>query len=111
MQDLEHLNICGMGQTQGWEVLLGMPKLKRLWIGSHTAYFFPEGAMEQILEAHPDTDILYKVDGAATGSWRMNPDGTVPERYLLLREQFDYDHWPSVAPYPYNDPKYNAPWA
>ena len=111
MQDLEHLNICGMGQTQGWEVLLGMPKLKRLWIGRHTAYFFPEGAMEQILEAHPDTDILYKTDGAATGSWRMNPDGTVPERYLLLREQFDYDHWPSVAPYPYNDPKYNAPWA
>ena len=111
MQDLEHLNICGMGQTKGWEVLLGMPKLQRLWIGSHTAYFFPEGAMEQILEAHPYTDILYKTDGAATGSWRINPDGTVPDRYLLLREQFDYDHWPSVAPYPYNDPKYNAPWA
>ena len=111
MQDLEHLNICGMGQTEGWEVLLGMPKLKRLWIGSHTAYFFPEGAMDQILAAHPDTNILYKTDGAATGSWRMNPDGTVPERYLLLREQFDYDHWPQVAPYPYNDPKYNAPWA
>ena len=111
MQDLEHLNICGMGQTKGWEVLLGMPKLQRLWIGSHTAYFFPEGAMEQILEAHPYTDILYKTDGAATGSWRINPDGTVPDRYLLLREQFDYDNWPSVAPYPYNDPKYNAPWA
>ena len=110
MQDLEHLNICGMGQTEGWEVLLGMPKLKRLWIGSHTAYFFPEGAMDQILEAHPNTDILYLTDGAATGSWRMNPDGTVPERYTLLREQFDYDHWPQVAPYPYNDPKYKAPW-
>ena len=110
MQDLEHLNICGMGQTEGWEVLLGMPKLKRLWIGTHTAYFFPEGAMDQILAAHPDTDILYKVDGAATGSWRLNPDGTVPERYKLLREQFDYDHWPQVAPYPYNDPKYNPPW-
>ena len=105
MQDLEHLNICGMGQTQGWEVLLGMPKLKRLWIGSHTAYFFPEGAMEKILEAHPDTNILYQTDGAATGSWRLD------ERYQLLRQQFDYDQWPSVAPYPYNDPKYNAPWA
>ncbi|MBQ9661578.1 MAG: hypothetical protein IJV40_00340 [Oscillospiraceae bacterium] len=110
MQDLEHLNICGMGQTEGWEVLLGMPKLKRLWIGTHTAYFFPEGAMDQILAAHPDTDILYLVDGAATGSWRLNPDGTVPERYTLLRQQFDYDHWQQVAPYPYNDPKYNPPW-
>ena len=111
MQDLEHLNINGMGPTEGWEVLLGMPKLKRLWIGSHTAYYFPEGAMEQILAAHPDTDILYLTNGSAVGSWRINPDGSVPERYLLLREQFDYDHWPQVAPYPYNDPKYNAPWA
>lgn len=111
LNNLEHLNMCGMGETTGWEVLLNMPKLKRLWIGSATAYYFPEGAMEQILEAHPDTDILYLTDGAATGSWRINPDGTVPERYTLLREQFDYDNWPSVAPYPYNDPKYNPPWA
>ena len=110
MQDLEHLNICGMGPTEGWEVLLGMPKLKRLWIGAATAYYFPDGAMDQILAAHPDTNILYLTDGAATGSWRINPDGTVPERYTLLRQQFDYDHWPDVAPYPYNDPKYNPPW-
>ena len=110
LTNLEHLNMCGMGKTEGWEVLLNMTKLKRLWIGSATAYYFPEGAMDQILEALPNTDILYLTDGAATGSWRINPDGTVPERYTLLREQFDYDNWPSVAPYPYNDPKYNPPW-
>ena len=110
MRDLEYLNMCGMGQTEGWEVLLNMPKLKRLWIGTYTAYWFPEGAMEQILETHPDTEILYKEDGAATGRWRINPDGTVPERYTLLRQQFDYDHWPDHAPYPYNDPLYKAPW-
>ena len=66
--------------------------------------------MEQILETHPDTEILYKEDGAATGRWRINPDGTVPERYTLLRQQFDYDHWPDHAPYPYNDPLYEPPW-
>ena len=110
MTDLEYLNMCGMGKTEGWEVLLNMPKLKRLWIGRATAYWFPEGAMEQILETHPDTQILYKEDGAATGSWRINPDGTVPERYTLLRQQFDYDHWPEHAPYPYNDPLYEPPW-
>ncbi len=110
MTELEHLNMCGMGKTEGWEVLLNMPKLKRLWIGTATAYYFPEGAMEQILAAHPDTNILYKTDGSAVGYWRVNPDGSVPERYTLLREQFDYDHWPQVAPYPYNDPKYNPPW-
>ena len=110
MTNLEHLNITAMGKTENWEVLLKMKKLKRLWIGEETGYYLPEGAEEQIREALPDTEIMFRGGGAATGSWRINPDGTVPERYALLREQFDYDHWPSVAPYPYNDPKYNPPW-
>ena len=110
MTNLEHLNITAMGKTENWEVLLKMKKLKRLWIGEETGYYLPEGAEKQIREALPDTEIMFRGGGAATGSWRINPDGTVPERYALLREQFDYDHWPSVAPYPYNDPKYNPPW-
>lgn len=110
LQNLEHLNMCGMGKTTGWEVLLGMPKLKRLWIGAGTAQYFPEGAMEQILEAHPDTQIIYKEESSAVGYWRHNPDGSVPERYTLLRQQFEYDRWPEVAPYPYNDPKYYPSW-
>ena len=110
MTNLEHLNITAMGKTENWEVLLNMKKLKRLWIGEETGYYLPEGAEKQIREALPNTEIMFRGGGAATGSWRINPDGTVPERYALLREQFDYDHWPSVAPYPYNDPKYNPPW-
>ena len=110
MTNLEHLNITAMGKTENWEVLLNMKKLKRLWIGEETGYYLPEGAEEQIREALPDMEIMFRGGGAATGSWRINPDGTVPERYALLREQFDYDHRPSVAPYPYNDPKYNPPW-
>ncbi len=110
LTNLEHLNICAMGKTEGWEVLLNLTKLKRLWIGEETGYYLPEGAEEQLSAALPNTEIMFRGGGAATGSWRINPDGTVPERYSLLREQFDYDHWPSVAPYPYNDPKYNPPW-
>jgi hypothetical protein len=110
MTKLEHLNMCGMGKTEGWEVLLNMPRLKRLWIGRQTAYYFPEGAMEQILEALPEAEVFYKEDDGATGRWRHNADGTVPERYLLLRQQFDYDHWQDHAPYPYNDPLYKPPW-
>ncbi len=110
LTNLEHLVICAMGKTEGWEVLLNMKKLKRLWIGEETGYYLPEGAEEKLREALPDTEIMFRGGGAATGSWRINPDGTVPERYALLREQFDYDHWTSVAPYPYNDPKYNPPW-
>ena len=111
LTNLEHLNMCGMGKTVGWEVLLNMTKLQRLWIGTATAYYFPEGAMEQIVEALPNTNILYKVDGSAVGSWRQNPDGSIPERYKLLRQQFDYDIWPKVAPYWYNDPKFKPSWS
>ena len=110
LTNLEHLNMCGMGKNVGWEVLLNMKKLKRLWIGAGTAQYFPEGAMEQILEALPDTQIIYKEESSAVGYWRHNPDGTVPERYQLLREQFEYDRWPEVAPFPYNDPLYYPHW-
>ena len=102
--------MCGMGKNVGWEVLLNMKKLKRLWIGAGTAQYFPEGAMEQILEALPDTQIIYKEESSAVGYWRHNPDGSVPERYQLLREQFEYDRWPEVAPFPYNDPLYYPHW-
>ncbi|MBR0161541.1 MAG: hypothetical protein IJQ02_09725 [Oscillospiraceae bacterium] len=110
LTNLEYLNICGIGQSDGWEVLLNMTKLKRLWIGLWTAQSFPEGAIEQIYAALPDTEINVTEQMAAVGSWRVNPDGSVPERYLLLREQFDYDHWQDHAPYAYNDPLYKAPW-
>ena len=110
LTNLEHLNMCGMGKTTGWEVLLNMKKLQRLWIGAATAYGFPEGAMERILEALPDTQIVYLTDSSAAGSWRVNPDGTVPERYTLLREQMGYDHVYEIAPFPENDPKLIPPW-
>ena len=71
---------------------------------------FGTGAMK-CTPAHDPNDFLIAERHGLEKPICMNPDGTVPERYLLLREQFDYDHWPQVAPYPYNDPKYNAPWA
>ena len=110
LTNLEHLNICGMGETDGWEVLLNMKKLKRLWIGRWTAAFFPDGAIEQLREALPSTEINVTEWSGATGSWRQNPNGSVPERYRQLSEEFDYDHWPKHAPYAQNDPKYNPPW-
>ena len=108
--NLEHLNICGLGDSDGWEVLLNMKKLKRLWIGYWTALTFPEGAIEQIREALPNTEINVTEQAAAVGSWRTNPDGSSPERYLLLREQFGYDDYWNIFPYPNNDPKANPPW-
>lgn len=108
--NLEHLNICGIGESDGWEVLMNLTKLKRLWIGYWTALSFPEGAIEQIQEALPNTEINVTEHAAAVGSWRTNPDGTSPERYLLLREQLGYDDYWNIFPYPNNDPKFNPPW-
>ena len=57
LTNLEHLNICGISYTSNWEVLKNLTKLKRLWIGHWTAYGFPEGAIEELQEALPNTEI------------------------------------------------------
>ena len=108
--NLEQLNICGIGESDGWEALLNLTKLKRLWIGHWTAYSFPEGAIEQIQAALPNTEINITELAAAVGSWRDDLGHGVPERYILLREQMQYDNYWNVIPQAKNDPKYNAPW-
>ena len=75
----------------------------------------PASAIKELVENRmtiklPDTEINVTEWSGATGSWRQNPNGSVPERYRQLSEEFDYDHWPKHAPYAYNDPKYNPPW-
>ena len=86
--NLEHLNICGISETTGWEALMNLTKLKRLWIGHWTAYGLPEGAVEQLRAALPDTEINTTEKAAAVGSWKgdWGTDGVIPERYLLVRE-------------------------
>ena len=99
-----------MGETDGWEALLNLKKLKRLWIGHWTAYSFPEGAVEAIREALPDTEINVTEQAAAVGTWRDDFGQGVPERYTLLRQQMQYDNYWNVIPLPQNDPKCNPPW-
>ena len=110
LTSLEHLNICGIGESDGWEALLNLTNLKRLWIGHWTASSFPEGAIEQIQAALPNTDINITELDAAVGSWRDDQGNGVPERYLLLREQMQYDNYWNILPTPENDPKYRPPW-
>ena len=113
LTNLEHLNICGISQTSNWEVLKNLTKLKRLWIGHWTACGFPEGAIEELREALPNTEINTTEYSAATGSWKGGDgqSGPFPERYRLLREQMEYDKNWGYFPKPEEDPKYKPPWS
>ena len=112
LTNLEHLNLCGISNTSNWEVLKNLTKLKRLWLGHWTTYGLPEGAVEELRAALPNTEINTTELAAAFGSWKGGDGqtGPFPERYALLREQLRYDDYWNVIPLAKNDPKYNPPW-
>ena len=112
LTNLEHLNICGISETSHWEVLKNLTKLKRLWIGAWTAQGFPEGAIDELRAALPNTEINVTEYSAATGSWKGGDGqtGPFPERYALLREQMEYDKNWGYFPRPEEDPLFLAPW-
>ena len=101
--NLEHLDICYLGNITGWEALKNLTKLKRLWIGRNT--WLPEGAVEELQEALPNTVINTTNASGSGGDWRMAHNGYT-ERYALLREQFEYSNYGRVSSAYYNDPKY-----
>ena len=103
--NLEHLDLCRLGAVQGWEALVNLTKLKRLWIGCNT--WLPDGAREMLEEALPDTEINWTDNGGADGPWRMTKNyNGYNERYLLLRRQFEYSDYTNVCSSWYNDPLY-----
>ena len=101
--NLEHLDICYLGNVTGWEALKNLTKLKRLWIGRNT--WLPEGAVEELQEALPNTVINTTNGGGSDGDWRWDHNGYT-ERYALLRRQFEYSNYRRVCSSYYNDPKY-----
>ncbi len=104
LTNLEHVNICGLGKITGWERLENLKKLQRLWIGHYT--ILPDGAIEELQEALPNTVINTTEKTGCLGTWRFEPDGSYAPRYALLRQQFEYDNYPHVCSSWFNDPKY-----
>lgn len=104
LTNLKHLNICKMFHVKNWEVLKNLTGLERLWIGAFND--IPEEGIEELRAALPNTVINTTELTGSLGSWRENEDGTYNERYLLLREQFNYDHFPASESTYYNDPNY-----
>ena len=101
--NLEHICACFLGHVQGWEELKKLTKLQRLWFGRYTK--LPEGAIEELQEALPNTIINTTNEFGSSGDWRYEGKHLHP-RYALLREQFDYSNYTNVSSSWYNDPKY-----
>ena len=101
--NLEHICACYLGNVQGWEALKNLKKLQRLWFGCNT--HLPEGALEELQEALPDTVINTTNPYGSSGDWRYEGKHLHP-RYKLLREQFDYSNYTNVCSSWYNDPMY-----
>ena len=103
LTNLEHLCACYLGHVTGWEALKNLTKLKRLWLGRYT--YLPEGALEELQAALPDTVINTTNTFGCSGDWRHDSSGYT-ERYALLKQQFEYDNYGRVSSSWYNDPEY-----
>ena len=101
--NLEHICACYLGHVQGWEELKKLTKLQRLWFGENT--MLPDGALEELQEALPNTIINTTNPFGSSGDWRYEGKHLHP-RYKLLREQFDYSNYTNVSSSWYNDPMY-----
>ena len=102
--NLKHLNICSLGKVTGYEELMNLKNLERLWIGCYT--YIPAEWVEQYHEMNPDCVIDTTEQTGCLGHWRYEADGSNVPRYELLRQQFDYDHYTSVCASWFNDPMY-----
>lgn len=78
--------------------------MERLWIGAITE--ISDEDVEYLRAALPNTEINTTEQTGCNGSWREEPNGGLVERYVLLRKQFDYDHYGLAVSTYYNDPLY-----
>ena len=87
---LEYLNVGDNDNLYDVSPLYGLSTLKKIRICGMNA--IPPEQLEQLREELPDCDVS-TVGGhsANSGGWRYNDDGSINDRYALLREQMEYD--------------------
>ena len=109
LKNLAHLNICYDFALTSIEPLYDMHSLKRLWIGCLTP--IPSEQVEEFKRRNPQCTVdLESLDPTQT-YWRylgFDEYGVAifDPRYLLLREQFEYDNGFFAYSYTENDPLY-----
>ena len=85
---LEYLNISRMPKLTDISPIYGLTKLKRVRI---VADVVSEDMKKELAEKLPDCELMLTGYELYGNGWRYNEDGTIYERYALLREQMGYD--------------------
>ena len=104
LTNLKHLNIVGLGEITGYESLLTLDSIERLWIGGSTKV--PQEIVDEIQALHPDCEINTTALAAIKGHWQVEPNGGYVPRYALLRQQFEYSDYGHSCSSIKNDKRY-----
>ena len=91
MDKLEYLNLGCMWSLRDVSPVAGLKNLKLVRICGSTFTFVPHAQVDELKEALPGIVNDYGGDPTKSGGWRYNNDGSLTERYALLREQMLYD--------------------
>lgn len=102
--NLQDLNICSLGEVSGYDALLNLKNIDRLWIGENT--IIPENTVALLQENNPDANINTIATNSVLSDWRWDPSGERVERYDELFLELGYYDYRSLISYYYNDPKY-----
>lgn len=91
MEKLEYLNLGCMWSLRDVSPVLGLKNLKLVRICGTTFTYVTHAQVDELKEALPGVVNDYGGDPTKAGGWRYNNDGSLTERYALLREQMLYD--------------------
>ena len=94
MDKLEYLNLGCMWNLSDLSPVFGLKNLKIVRIcGSTFNGRITQASVAELKEALPESTFVsdYGGDPTKSGLWRYNNDGSLTERYALLREQMLYD--------------------
>ncbi len=94
MDKLEYLNLGCMWNLQDITPVFGLKNLKIVRIcGSTFNGMITQADVAALKEAMPESTFVsdYGGDPTKSGGWRYNNDGSLTDRYKLLREQMLYD--------------------
>lgn len=87
---LEYLNIANMPNVTDITPLYGLTNLKQLRIITDHV---PQAQKEEIAQLLPNCELLLKGWDETENGWRHDENGNNTERYILLRQQMEYDLW------------------
>ena len=92
MEKLEYLNLGCMWNLEDISPVFALKNLKLVRICGSTFTHVTHEQVDELKQALPEGVVNdYGGDPTKSGGWRFNSDGSLTERYALLRKQMGYD--------------------